>query len=408
MNKKNKRREILLAVGLIGLLGYPVVTLNRRLLADTGLADRTVAAAQSSSSLTQATENQVSITFFSKKVGDVDDAERIQRAVDYCSENGKDLFFTSGTEYTLRSVEVEAGLHLIGYGATFRLAERQPKLTRMFTTQQHMWESDDDSDYLIFEGMTFDGNCWEQGAFLNYEKEQQFAILFSGSTEKAGMLRGKVIACRFENWCGDGVHVYTNTAVTVSNSTSCNCFRGGVVASGSPSTIKITDFVAEQSQFGKAMDIEIETNPRNKTTLTIEKLTAYESVDLGTQEGAVVKMTDSTIIGGKTVIYGFKNKITIERSTLSEGHRTADEIRISLLNANCKTPNSRRIPHSSAVPFYPLIFNVSASTDRAHAEQFDVASQMIRRNVLFVHQIGGEVFLVVVGKDGRDNGILVA
>lgn len=29
MNKKNKRREILLAAGLIGLLGYPVVTLNR-------------------------------------------------------------------------------------------------------------------------------------------------------------------------------------------------------------------------------------------------------------------------------------------------------------------------------------------------------------------------------------------
>ena len=96
------------------------------------------------------------------------------------------------------------------------------------------------------------------------------------------------------------------------------------------------------------MDIEIETNPRNKTTLTIEKLTAYESVDLGTQEGAVVKMTDSTIIGGKTVIYGFKNKITIERSTLSVGHRTADEIRISLLNANCKTPNSRRNPHQFA------------------------------------------------------------
>ena len=79
------------------------------------------------------------------------------------------------------------------------------------------------------------------------------------------------------------------------------------------------------------MAIEIETNPRNKTTLTIEKLTAYESVDLGTQEGAVVKMTDSTIIGGKTVNYGFKNKITIVRSTLSEGHRTADESHIRRL-----------------------------------------------------------------------------
>ena len=46
--------------------------------------------------------------------------------------------------------------------------------------------------------------------------------------------------------------------------------------------------------------------------------------------------------------------------------------------------------------------------DCAHAEQFDVASEMIRRNGLFVHQVGGEVFLVVVGKDGRDNGILIS
>lgn len=316
MNKKNHRWGKLLAVGLIGLFGYPVATLSGRLLAEDGSADRPVAAAQSSSSQTQATENQVSITFFPKKVDDVDDTERIQRAVDYCIKNGKDLFFPSGTTYTLRSVDVEAGLRLIGYGATFRLAERQPKFTRMFTTQNRVWKSDEDSDYLIFEGITFDGNCWEQGAFLNYEKEQHFAILFAGSTEKAGMLRGKVIACRFQNWCGDGVHVYTNAAVTVSNSTSYNCFRGGVVASGSPSSIRITDFTAEKSQFGKAIDIEIDTDPHDKTELTIERLTAYESVDLGTQEGSVVKMTDSTVSGGTTQIYGFKNKVTIERSTL--------------------------------------------------------------------------------------------
>lgn len=316
MNKKNHRWGKLLAVGLIGLCSYPVAALSGRLLAEAESADRPVAAAQSSSSQTQTTEKQVSITFFPKKVDDVDDTERIQRAVDYCIKNGKDLFFPSGTTYTLRSVDVEAGLRLVGYGATFRLAERQPKFTRMFTTQNRVWKSDEDSDYLIFEGITFDGNCWEQGAFLNYEKEQQFAILFAGSTEKAGMLRGKVIACRFQNWCGDGVHVYTNAAVTVSNSTSYNCFRGGVVASGSPSSIRITDFTAEKSQFGKAIDIEIDTEPHDKTELTIERLTAYESVDLGTQEGSVVKMTDSTVGGGTTQIYGFKNKVTIERSTL--------------------------------------------------------------------------------------------
>lgn len=315
-DKRNDKRKRVLAAGTVGLLTIVSAALSGRLLADAGSTDRPAAVAQSSSPETAAAASRVNITLFPKKAGDVDDTERIQRAVDYCIANGKELFFPSGTTYTLRSVDVAAGLRLVGYGATFRLADRQPKFTRMFTTQNRMWESDRDSDYLIFEGITFDGNCWEQGAFLNYEKEQQFAILFSGSQEKKGMLRGQVIACRFQNWCGDGVHVYTNADVTVSGSSSINCFRGGVVASGAPSVVTITDFVAEESQFGKAIDIEIDTKPADGTVLTIERLTAYERVDLGTQAGSVVRMTDSTVSGGATQIYGFKNEVTIERSTL--------------------------------------------------------------------------------------------
>ena len=202
-------------------------------------------------------------------------------------------------------------MHLIGYGATFRLAERQPKFTRMFTTQQHMWESDEDSDYLIFEVSDIRRELLGAGCFpelregaaicdplLRFDRKRD-ATRESDCLPLPELVR-RWSACLHE--CS-GV---------VSDSTSYNCFRGGVVASGSPSTIKITDFVAEKSQFGKAMDIEIDTEPHNKTTLTIERLTAHESVDLGTQEGSVVNVTDSTIIGGKTVIYGFKNKITIE------------------------------------------------------------------------------------------------
>ena len=96
MNKKNNRREILLAVGLIGLLGHPVVTLNGRLLADNGLADRTVAAAQEQfpyPSDGKTSQHHPS----SQKEGDVDDTERIQRAVDHCIETVNTVF-PSGTE----------------------------------------------------------------------------------------------------------------------------------------------------------------------------------------------------------------------------------------------------------------------------------------------------------------------
>lgn len=264
----------------------------------------------------QVEETEISIDTFPKLETDRDDTERIQRAVDYCMENDKDLFFPSGGSYVLRSVNVEAGLRIVGYGATFTLADAQPKFTRMFTTTSSQWESAEDSDYLIFEGMTFDGNVWNQGAFLNYELEQQFAIMYMGSIANTGMLRGKVINCRFQNWAADGVHIYTNADVEVVGCSSINCFRGGVVATGGPANVKISDYVGEKGQFGKVLDVEVETSPAAPINVTIDSMIAYGGVDLATQPGSVVTVDGLTVIGGETYIYGFGSEVTINNSVL--------------------------------------------------------------------------------------------
>ena len=262
----------------------------------------------------QVEETEVSIDTFPKLETDIDDTERIQRAVDYCIDNDKDLFFPSGGSYVLRSVNVEAGLRIVGYGATFTLADAQPKFTRMFTTANRQWESAEDSDYLIFEGMTFDGNVWNQGAFMNYELEQQFAIFYTASPADTGMVRGKVINCRFQNWAADGVHIYKNADVEVIGCSSINCFRGGVVATGAPSNLKVTDYVGEKGQFGKVMDVEIETSA--KVNVTVDSMIAYGGVDFATQPGSVVTVEGLTVIGGETYIYGFGNEVTINNSVL--------------------------------------------------------------------------------------------
>ena len=264
----------------------------------------------------QVKETEISIDVFPKRETDRDDTERIQRAVDYCIANDKDLFFPSGGSYVLRPVDVEAGLRLVGYGATFTLADEQPKFTRMFTTTNRQWESAEDSDYLIFEGMTFDGNVWNQGAFLDYELEQQFAIMYMGSPADTGMLRGKVINCRFQNWAADGVHLYTNADVEVIGCSSINCFRGGVVATGAPANLKVTDYVGEKGQFGKVMDIEVDTSPSAKINVTIDSMIANGGVDFATQPGSVVTVDGLTVIGGDTYIYGFASDVTINNSVL--------------------------------------------------------------------------------------------
>ena len=268
---------------------------------------------------------------FPKRKTDKDDTERIQRAVDYCIENNKDLIFPNGGSYTVRQVNIESGLRIVGYGATVTLADNQPKATRMFTTQNRKWESSEDSDYLIIEGLTLDGNCWNQGEFMDYEKEQQFGIFFAGSLEKKGMLRGKVINCRFQNWCADGVHVYTNADVAVIGCSSINCFRGGVVASGSPSNVRITDFVGEKGTFGNAMDIEIDTP--GKVNLTIDSMVAYCDIDIEMPEGSVATVDNLTVVGGITKVYGFENEITISDSNIGQ---------LDVINAtNCTFNNTK-------------------------------------------------------------------
>ena len=264
----------------------------------------------------QAAQGEISVEAFPKRKTDKDDTERIQRAVDYCLENNKDLLFPSGGSYTLRQVDIEAGLRIVGYGATVTLADYQPKATRMFTTQNRKWESAEDSEYLIIEGLTLDGNCWNQGEFMNYEKEHQFGIFFSGSLEKKGMLRGRVINCRFQNWCADGVHVYTNADVAVIGCSSINCFRGGIVASGSPSNVQIIDFVGEKGTFGNAMDIEIDTP--GKVNLTIDAMQAYCNIDIEMPEGSVATVADLTVVGGITKVYGFKNEISVSDSSIEQ------------------------------------------------------------------------------------------
>ncbi|PTQ86010.1 hypothetical protein C8U37_102113 [Trichococcus patagoniensis] len=264
----------------------------------------------------QAAQGEISLDEFPKRKTDKDDTERIQRAVDYCIAHDQDLVFPSGGSYTVRQVNIEAGLRIVGYGAKVTLADDQPKSARMFTTQNRKWESAEDSDYLIIEGLTLDGNCWNQGEFMNYEKEQQFGIFFSGSLEKKGMLRGKVINCRFQNWCADGVHVYTNADVAVIGCSSINCFRGGIVASGSPSNVRITDFVGEKGAFGTAMDIEIDTP--GKVNLTINAMQAYRDIDISMPEGSVATVDKLTVVGGLTKIYGFKNEITVSDSNIGQ------------------------------------------------------------------------------------------
>ena len=360
------KKTMLLPILLMSLLYSEIPDMAQMLRTNSGI-DEVINGITSAEALggqtadVQAAQGEISVEAFPKRKTDKDDTERIQRAVDYCIENNKDLIFPNGGSYTVRQVNIEAGLRIVGYGATVTLADNQPKATRMFTTQNRKWESSEDSDYLIIEGLTLDGNCWNQGEFMDYEKEQQFGIFFAGSLEKKGMLRGKVINCRFQNWCADGVHVYTNADVTVIGCSSINCFRGGVVASGSPSNVRITDFVGEKGTFGNAMDIEIDTP--GKVNLTIDSMVAYCDIDIEMPEGSVATVDNLTVVGGITKVYGFENEITISDSNIGQ---------LDVINAtNCTFNNTKiTVTPSSTEDVIGATVRMLDSSDKLSQEDY--------------------------------------
>ena len=363
------KKTMLLPILLMSLLYSEVPDMAQMLRTISGLEEVSNGVTPSEANGVQATDIQaaqgeISMEAFPKRKTDKDDTERIQRAVDYCIENNKDLIFPNGGSYTVRQVNIEAGLRIVGYGATVTLADNQPKATRMFTTQERKWESATDSDYLIIEGLTLDGNCWNQGEFMDYEKEQQFGIFFAGSLEKKGMLRGKVINCRFQNWCADGVHIYTNADVAVIGCSSINCFRGGVVVSGSPSNVQIIDFVGEKGTFGNAMDIEIDTP--GKVTLTIDAMQAYCDIDISMPEGSVATVDNLTVVDGITKIYGFENEITVSDSNIGQ---------LDVINAtNCTFSNTKiTVTPSKAEDVIGATVRVLDSSDDLSQEDYYTA-----------------------------------
>ena len=187
-----------------------------------------------------------------------DDTTGIRKALLYCKNNNKKLEFSKGKIYMVSQCYLYEGIHINGNGATLKMLPNSPKATRLLTMQyRYKYSSDIDSELIVLENIKFDGNSSNQGDFTNYEKEQQFGVFLEGDSTRAGRVFCTINNCSFENFCGDGVHFYTNTVVNCSNIFVRNCFRGGVVVSGGNSTFNINNYIVD-SEYGNGLDIEVD------------------------------------------------------------------------------------------------------------------------------------------------------
>lgn len=233
-----------------------------------------------------------------------DSTTAIQQAINYAKTvNGK-IKVPFGKTYLVRSLSIYEGITIEGYGATFKRPDSQPNGTVMLKTTASPYSSDFDSKPLIIKGLTFDGNRANQGAYVNYEQQQSMLIMLNADKTKKGRLRAIISDCVFKESVSDGLHIWYNVDAEISNCFAENCFRGGLVASGGYSKVKVTNFKSGGIVHNSGVDLEIDAHGYGNTFKTDISMTNVEldgNFDLGLRDGA----------------YGYFTNVSCENSPFS-------------------------------------------------------------------------------------------
>ena len=263
--------------------------------------------------------------------GETDDTAAIQAAIDHAvSGEGRILHFPPGT-YRVKSVDVQAGLSLLGYGAIIKKMPQEPKFSRTFTTQNRKHLGAHDSEPLIIKGFTFDGSRTEQGTYEDYSLEQQHMIFLQGDPAGAGRLTAIIEDCTFRDGVADAISVYTNVAATISNCRATDVFRGGVVITGGHSEVHLSNFTAQGAVHATGIDVEVDGAGYKgsfETHITATNLRLDGDFDVGIHDGSTFHGSNIHSVAGPFNLYARDATIRIMNSTFGVGPFSSSSNRI--------------------------------------------------------------------------------
>lgn len=209
----------------------------------------------------EAEAGQVDVKAFGAKGdGKADDTAAIQAAVDAAfARGGGTVLFPPGT-YVVTSVGIRPGIRYSGYGAAIKRPPGQDKFVRTFNAAKegYLYSGDADSPPLIIEGFVFDGSRAEQGEYDQYQLEQAHLVFLMADPARPGRLRATVRDCHFQESVADGLSLYTNVDVRVSDCTATDCFRGGLVVTGGYSRVQVNNFTASGKVHATGIDFEVD------------------------------------------------------------------------------------------------------------------------------------------------------
>ena len=252
------------------------------------------------------------MTRFPRLPGDKDDTERLQRAMDWCASASAALSLAGDPwvqgAYIVSELVVPAGLTMFDLaGATLKrpnlsAAPYNYTLTEKKWSRMLVWSHEGASDSPVFtiQNGTFDGNCWENwtdNSAPSYEQEQASLIIISGDNATGGRARANLRGVHFQDSVSDGLHVVRNATVEVSDCSSHDCFRGGLVITGGNDTVTGNGWVSTSSRpdMPDGIDVEVDSpgfGESREIVVSLSNFTLDRDLDVGVPEGSHVSLTN--------------------------------------------------------------------------------------------------------------------
>lgn len=205
--------------------------------------------------------------------GQANDSAPMQAALDWLSAqyvatgSPQTLTLRPGAVYVERLVELRPGVNIDGGQSATLLKtpagaetdEAALKWWRMLTVDTADWNSAEARAHRVaIKGVIFDGNLKNMNWTDNtYNQEQGHCLFLDGPSaggDSEARARFGVYDCTFRNSVADGLSAYRNIDLIARNIEADNCFRGGFVATGGNSIIKLRGYRGENARF----DIEVD------------------------------------------------------------------------------------------------------------------------------------------------------
>lgn len=166
--------------------------------------------------------------------GETDDTAAVQAAVERASNSeGAVVLFPPGT-YVLTRTYFPMGVSYYGYGATILQAPDQPTDSQLLKLD---YSSDEDSDVVVLQGFTLDGNRDEQGPFDEHQYQNSDLLFVWGDPTRVGRLRLLMEDVTFRQTGGNGIWLDTNTDATLCQLSGEDVFTDMIKLGGGNSSL---------------------------------------------------------------------------------------------------------------------------------------------------------------------------